>query len=231
MATMQAHLIFWFISAVSGASLPLCENVMNCTRLATSVADIITVRQSAGCCFHQDCEQAPISHECQRSIFDQAHTCLQLDPTIPRIGCMQQAMENVTQNGKCSNEEGCEGLRALSGILITAITSVCPVPASGWLWTRCTRASVRALEGDGALEEDREGMARCASVGHSYSAGIVESGGRSSWRACGAWCRPHPTCLYWSFDFVRNRCFLHNSAAPETSYYDSDEISGSYTCP
>ena len=56
-ATMQVHLVFWFISAVSGASLPLCENLMNCTRLATSVADIITVRQSAGCCFHQDCEQ------------------------------------------------------------------------------------------------------------------------------------------------------------------------------
>ena len=56
MVAMQVHLIFWFISAVSGAPL-LCENVTNCTRLATSVADIITVRQSAGCCFHNDCEQ------------------------------------------------------------------------------------------------------------------------------------------------------------------------------
>ena len=52
---MQAHLIFWVISAVSGSQL--CENVMNCTRLATSVADLITVRQTAGCCFHHDCEQ------------------------------------------------------------------------------------------------------------------------------------------------------------------------------
>ena len=154
---MQVHLIFWFISAVSGAPL-LCENVMNCTRLATSVADIITVRQSAGCCFHNDCEQGRWPVFLMNLISNLLSTNFPRVPAqhpwpgphmlaawpyysknwvhatgvyyrnvyifpIPQF-IMCQAMENVTQSGKCSNEEGCEGLRALSGILITAVTSV-----------------------------------------------------------------------------------------------------------